>query len=167
MSLNIGELVGYIKLDGTGVGQGIQDAQKRMRDGMDKMSSDGAAQGEKTGKTIGQRLSGAFGDSVKELGKGLVAAFAVSKVVSYIRGTIDAASDLAETVNYSSTIFGQNQAVIEGWAKNGARNLGLSAKPRCVTPRVSGICSSTRFRKRRRDEHVAGRRADGCRPWKL
>ena len=128
MSLNIGELVGYIKLDGTGVGQGIQDAQKRLRDGMDKMSSDGAAQGEKTGKTIGQRLSGAFGDSVKELGQGLVAAFAVSKVVSYIRGTIDAASDLAETVNYSSTIFGQNQAVIEGWAKNAARNLGLSSE---------------------------------------
>ena len=128
MSLNIGELVGYIKLDGTGVGKGIQDAQKRMRDGMDKMSSDGAAQGEKTGKTIGQRLSGAFHDSVKELGKGLVAAFAVSKVVSYIRGTIDAASDLAETVNYSSTIFGHSQAVIEGWAKNAARNLGLSSE---------------------------------------
>ena len=38
--MNIGELVGYIKLDGTGVGQGIRDAQAQMKTGMDKMAGE-------------------------------------------------------------------------------------------------------------------------------
>ena len=41
--MNIGELVGYIKLDGTGVGQGIRDAQAQMKTGMDRMVSDAGA----------------------------------------------------------------------------------------------------------------------------
>ena len=126
--MNIGELVGYIKLDGTGVGQGIRDAQAQMKTGMDRMVSDAGAQGEKAGKAAGARMSGAFGTAVKQLAAGIAATFAVSKVVDYLRGTIDAAGDLNETVNMSSVIFGKNQGAIERWAAGADRALGLSTE---------------------------------------
>jgi hypothetical protein len=126
--VNIGELVGYIKLDGSGVGQGIRDAQAQMKSGMDRLTNDAGAAGEKAGKAAGSRLSGAFGSAVKTIGAGLVAGLAVGKVVDYLRGTIDAASDLNETVNMSTVIFGRNQTAIEQWASKADRALGLSTE---------------------------------------
>jgi len=126
--VNIGELVGYIKLDGSGVGQGIRDAQAQMKSGMDRLTNDAGAAGEKAGKTAGTRLSGAFGSAVKTIGAGLVAGLAVGKVIDYLRGTIDAASDLNETVNMSTVIFGRNQTAIEQWASKADRALGLSTE---------------------------------------
>jgi hypothetical protein len=57
---------------------------------------------------------------------GFGAFYAAQGAISIIGGTIKAASDLNETVNKSSTIFGSNMGAIDTWAKSAARNLGLS-----------------------------------------
>ena len=121
--MNIGELVGYIKLDATGVGDAIRDAEARMKRFVDGQGTDM----DKAGKTASGRFSSAFSAGFKQLVTGLAATFAVSKVVDYLRGTIDAASAANETMNRSSVIFGKNQQAMESWAQGAVRNFGLTA----------------------------------------
>jgi hypothetical protein len=58
---------------------------------------------------------------------GFGAFYAAQGAISIIGGTIKAASDLNETVNKASTIFGSNMGAIDTWAKSAARNLGSVA----------------------------------------
>lgn len=126
MSLDIGSLVGYVKLDPSGVGQGITQAQQMVARGSRQWEQTAGQAGEKAGKAAGGRLSGAFGTALKGIGATLVASFAVDKIVSYVKGTIDAASDLNETVSMSGQIFGDSAGQIEKWATTADTNLGLS-----------------------------------------
>lgn len=95
------------------------------------------AAGVKGGKSVGEGLErggkGAFVGAGKSLGASFAGAFAavgvvtaVSAVGDYIGSAIGAASDLAETVNRSRVIFGDNAAAIEDWADTAATSVGLS-----------------------------------------
>lgn len=128
MSLNIGELVGYIKLDHTGVGKGITAAQRDMRTGMDRIQRDAGQQGEKAGKAAGDGLTGGFKGSIANIAKIAVGAFAVERVVAGLRYAKDAASDLNKTTSMSSVIFGRNAAAMKDFAQTGPRALGLSTE---------------------------------------
>jgi hypothetical protein len=128
VSLNIGELVAYAKVDYSGVGKGITGAQQEMRRGMDRVSADARAGGEKAGRSAGDGLVGGFKGSVGKLTGIVVGAFAVEKVVSGLRAAKDAASDLNETTSMAGVIFGQNKAAMEEFARTGPRALGLSTE---------------------------------------
>lgn len=128
MSLNIGELVAYVKVDHSGVGQGITAAQRDMRSGMDRMAGDAKAQGTRAGQEAGKGLTSGFRASVGNLAKVAVGAFAVERVVAGLRAAKDAASDLNETTSMSSVIFGQNADAMKAWATEGPRALGLSTE---------------------------------------
>ena len=87
-------------------------------------ASDGAA-----------RQAGKFGDSLKQVGTiaaGVLAADAIKagadKVVDLFKSTVDAASNLGESVNAVSKIFGANAAKIEEWADKNANSIGLSKR---------------------------------------
>lgn len=71
---------------------------------------------------LGGKVGGAF--------KGAVGAaaglFAFSQISAGFMGLTGAASDLNETINKSSVIFGANAGKIDQWAKDAATNLGLS-----------------------------------------
>lgn len=131
MSLDIGTLVGYLKLDTSGVGKGIRQAQEEIRRGLATSANDSGVDGKRAGDAFGRQ----FSDSVKrvnvrglaaELGKGLVAGLAVGKAVDYLRDTIRAASSLNETVSKSRVIFGANSAAMEAWAAGAVKSMGLS-----------------------------------------
>jgi hypothetical protein len=57
---------------------------------------------------------------------GFAAFYAARTAVNFIGGAISAASDLNETVNKSSVIFGSNASAVDTWAKGAARSIGLS-----------------------------------------
>lgn len=72
----------------------------------------GRVDGSSAGTNVGKKFSSGLKTAVIA-GGGLLAA----KVgVDFFKGTIDSASDLAETVSKSNTIFGANAAEIEQWA---------------------------------------------------
>lgn len=73
-----------------------------------------------------ERSSGRIGRSLGGLGKAAAGAFAGLAIGSYLTDSIDAASDLNETLNKSSTIFGAQAKAMEQWASGAAQNLGLS-----------------------------------------
>lgn len=128
MSLNIGELVAYAKVDHTGVGRGIAAAQRDMRSGMDRLAGDAQGQGQKAGKAAGDGMATGFKGGVANLAKIAVGAFAVERVVTGLRTAVDAASDLNETTSMSAVIFGKQQAAMQAFAKAGPRALGLSTE---------------------------------------
>lgn len=131
MSLDVGTIVGYLKLDTTGVGKGIREAQATVRTGLSKMDTEGGRSGSATAKAFGDE----FGKGIKglklsslaaEFGKGLAAGFAVTKAVDWLKDAISAASDANETINKSSVIFGQNQAAMQSWARTAVTTLGMT-----------------------------------------
>lgn len=126
MSLDLGELVGYIKLDHKGVGRGIQAAQADLRAGMGRLEREADAGGQRAGKAAGSGMSGAFKGSIGQV-TGLVAgAFAVDKAVQGLGALKTAASDLNETTSMSKVIFGENQAQMDQFARSAPRTLGLA-----------------------------------------
>lgn len=93
-------------------------------------SADGA--GRSVGRLRQQSDRGAtsLADYAKKglaLGAGLgIAQQGVQGLTEFIGGSISAASDLNETLNKSSVIFGNNARDIEAWGSTAAENLGLS-----------------------------------------
>lgn len=85
-----------------------------------KKASEGA--GDEAGQAMGTRM----GAGIKSLVGPAIAAVGAAGVVSFFKDSIGAASDLAETVNKSNTIFGDNAAQINKWATGAAVNMGLS-----------------------------------------
>lgn len=81
------------------------------------------------GKDVDRQTSGAMG-SIKSFAKTAAAAFAgafaVSKGIDFLKGTISAASDLNETVSKTRTIFGPASAGLEKWASTAAKSFGQS-----------------------------------------
>jgi hypothetical protein len=65
-------------------------------------------------------------------------AFGAGAVVQGIKGTIDAASNLNETVNKSSVIFGSQADAMLKWSANSARTMGLSQQAALDTATTFG-----------------------------
>jgi len=122
MSLDVGTLVGYLKLDVSDVGKQVRKAQDDVRRGLGDLDKDA----DKAGAKVGTSFTTSLTRGLKTAGAVLGGVFIVDKVVAWFRGAIDAASDANETINKSTVIFGKNQAAMETWAKGAVRNLGMT-----------------------------------------
>ena len=86
--------------------------------------------GKNTGKAlddVGKNANG-LKDTIKNLGQQIAAAFAAREIIRFTKQTIDAASDLKETLDKSRIIFGQASTAIENFASNSAKQFGMSRK---------------------------------------
>jgi hypothetical protein len=84
--------------------------------------------GKKTGKAfddVGKNANG-LKDTIKNLGQQIAAAFAAREIIRFTKQTIDAASDLNETVSKSQQIFGDASKAVEDFASNSAKQFGQS-----------------------------------------
>jgi hypothetical protein len=80
----------------------------------------------KAGKAGGAAYAGGFSTGTKKL-VGLAGGFlAFEKAAGFIGDSVDAASDLNETVNKSNIIFGKNASAVDAWAAKSDKALGLS-----------------------------------------
>ena len=123
MSFNVGELVGYLRLDTSGVGKGIRTAQAEVKRGLTSMDKDAGQAGSK----VGTAFAGGLGKALKA-GAGIFAgAMVLDKVVAYFRGAIDLAGESAAAVKRTNIVFGQNSTAMQAWAANAARSFGLSS----------------------------------------
>lgn len=77
---------------------------------------------DRVGRTSGKKFGSAFGAGLKLVGGAAIGA----GLVKGYNASVDAASDLSETVNKSTVIFGKNSAAIDKWANGADRSLGLS-----------------------------------------
>ncbi len=123
MSLDVGTLVGYLKLDVSDVGKQVRKAQDDVRRGLGDLDKDA----DKAGAKVGTSFTTSLTRGLKTAGAVLGGVFIVDKVVAWFRGAIDAASDANETINKSTVIFGKNQAAMQEWAKGAVRNLGMTS----------------------------------------
>lgn len=64
--------------------------------------------------------------SLKKMGEAVVAAFAVDKIIEFGKATIDAASDMNETLSKSQVVFGDLSGEIERMGEQAATSMGLS-----------------------------------------
>lgn len=78
------------------------------------------------GKSVGG-LGSALGDVAKIAG-GFVLGAGLLKAPGAIKGLIDSASDLNETLSKSNTVFKENGSRVEEWAKGAAKSFGQSKK---------------------------------------
>lgn len=123
MSFNVGELVGYLRLDTSGVGKGIRTAQAEVKRGLTSMDKDAGQAGSK----VGTAFAGGLGKALKA-GAGIFAgAMVMDKVVAYFRTSIDLAGESAAAVKRTNIVFGQNSTAMQAWAANAARSFGLSS----------------------------------------
>jgi hypothetical protein len=84
--------------------------------------------GKKTGKAlddVGKNANG-LKDTIKNLGQQIAAAFAAREIIRFTKQTIDAASDLNETLSKSQQIFGDASKAVEDFASNSAKQFGQS-----------------------------------------
>lgn len=98
-------LEGYVEITADG-----KPAAKQAADDIEQ-----SPDADRAGKGFGKRLVG-----------GIVGSVAVLKIGQFLGDSIGAASDLTETVNKSSTIFGSQAAAIEAYGNSAAKNIGLS-----------------------------------------
>ena len=102
-------LEGYVEVTADVTGAGAKAAQQ-IGDDVEK-----SGHADKAGKSFGKRLVG-----------GIVGSVVAVKIGQFIGDSISAGSDLAETMNKSSTIFGAQAKQIDAWGQNAAKTLGLS-----------------------------------------
>lgn len=57
---------------------------------------------------------------------GIVASKAIDTMIDFGNESVNAASDLSETMNKSKVIFGDNEQAVEKWASNSAKTVGLA-----------------------------------------
>lgn len=67
-----------------------------------------------------------IGTSLKGITKLVAAAFSVKVIYNFSKACIQAASDLQEVQNVVDTVFGESSAIIDSFAKNAVKSLGLS-----------------------------------------
>lgn len=80
----------------------------------------------KAGKDSSRTLSSTFHKGLKSLAGSIAGIFAVQKIAGFFKDSVNAASDLNETVNKSNIIFGANAGEMLKWASGAAKNFGLS-----------------------------------------
>lgn len=101
--------------------KGIQGAVAKELTGVEREAE---KSGKKAGSGFSSRFTGAF--SLDGATKRIGAFVAGGALVSFLGDSITAASNLGESANKIATIFGDAAPVITDFAKNAARNIGLS-----------------------------------------
>lgn len=82
--------------------------------------------GKEAGKKTGSNFASGLKDQIKDIGKGIAAAFAVTEVIGFFKNSINAASDLNETMSKSATVFGTSADAVSAWGDTAATAMGLS-----------------------------------------
>ena len=72
------------------------------------------------------RTVGGIVGTVAKVGGAVAGAFAVGKVVEFGKASVDAASDLNESLSKATVVFGAQADAIERWADGAARGFGMS-----------------------------------------
>lgn len=78
------------------------------------------------GDDASRTLKTSFADAAKGAAVSFGAAFATVKVSDFLRSSIDAASDLQESLSKSSVVFGQYAHDVDNWARTTATSFGIS-----------------------------------------
>src|SRR5512137_2446889 len=107
----LSKLLVALGLDSSDYAKGLDDAEK-------KASTSTAA--------IGKKLEG-IGDSMTRAGKTMTAGITVP-LVAMGALSLDAASDLEESMNKVNVVFGKSAGEIQAWAKTAAESLGMSTQ---------------------------------------
>ena len=77
-------------------------------------------------QSVSKTISGSLTSGFSKLGKLVIAAFAVEKVISFGKECIGLGSDLAEVQNVVDVTFGKSASVINKWAKTTSKAYGVS-----------------------------------------
>ena len=126
MAFNIGELVGFVKLDTSGVRTGMQSAEREVKAGMARTSQAAEQGGKDVGGKFSKGVTGSTLTGLKVRGGAVVAGFALDKVVGFLGDATQAASDLQQTAMKSNVIFGAQAQAIDDWASKSVDSFGLS-----------------------------------------
>lgn len=88
-------------------------------------AASGAKKTEKSLNDVGKGAND-LKETIKGLGQQIAAAFAAREIIRFTKQTIDAASDLNETLSKSQQIFGDASKAVEEFASNSAKQFGMS-----------------------------------------
>lgn len=114
MSLTVGELVGYLKLDKRDFDRGLDSSESRFK-GFGRQVDDGT-------RRMGSSFGG-LGTAVKALGAMFVAKIGTDMVGSLFEG----AAQLELMDNKARTVFAGQLPMVEKWAKANANAMGLTS----------------------------------------
>lgn len=146
MAINVGELVATMRLDDAAFRQSLHGLPGAASGPLNQVTQQAGQAGTQAGTQLGQntanaaeretgrfgaigsRVGGAFTSGIKQMIAGAGAIFAGTAILGFFKESIDAASDLNETVSKAGTIFGSNFGKIQQWAGTAAQSLGLSTE---------------------------------------
>lgn len=145
MSFSIGSLVGFVRIDHSGVRSGMAGAEQEVAAGQRRMGQQadrgGRDIGTRFGKGIHANVKSSFDDvakSWKRLGAGLLAGAAVGGVVSFFGDAVAGASNLEQSIGGVDAVFGKYAANVHAKSQQAAQDLGLSANAYNELITVSG-----------------------------
>lgn len=101
------------------------DGIKKQLKGVETTAASGAKKTEKSLNDVGKGAND-LKQTIKGLGQQIAAAFAAREIIRFTKQTIDAASDLNETLSKSQQIFGDASKAVEDFASNSAKQFGQS-----------------------------------------
>lgn len=101
------------------------DEIKKQLKGVESTAASGAKKTEKSLNDVGKGAND-LKETIKGLGQQIAAAFAAREIIRFTKQTIDAASDLNETLSKSQQIFGDASKAVEEFASNSAKQFGMS-----------------------------------------
>jgi hypothetical protein len=122
------EAVARARRGETAANEGLSTATRRVAEAQQQHATAASSSGqamEQSEKKAGL-LSRTFGSLQGAVVAGFAAFGAAGTAIGFVKDTIGAASDLNETVNKATVIFGSNMTVVDQWSRSAARNLGLS-----------------------------------------
>jgi hypothetical protein len=111
---------------GTNVGTAYLEVIPSAKGFAGKLQSQVGGDMAKGGRAAGESYSKGFSGGLKKLVGVAAGVVAVDRIAGFVNESVAAASDLNETVNKSSVIFGKNAGAIEKWAATSDTALGLS-----------------------------------------
>ena len=101
------------------------DGIKAQLKSVETTAASGAKKTEKSLNDVGKGAND-LKETLKGLGQQIAAAFAAREIIRFTKQTIDAASDLNETLSKSQQIFGDASKAVEEFASNSAKQFGMS-----------------------------------------
>lgn len=138
MSLDVGTLQATLKLNATQFDQAISSVPAKATAAGAKVEQSMAGAGRATAKageetqalggklgTLGTVTSG-LDSKFKSAATAIGGLYVGGKLISFLSDSVSAASDLNETINKSSVVFGQSAGEIDKWASTASTSMGLS-----------------------------------------
>lgn len=116
MAVEIGQAYVSITASAKGIGKSVQD----------ELEGPVGASAERAGDQAGGRFHNSFGGHLKKLAGLAAGAFAGLAAGNFLKDSIGAASDLAESVSKVGVVFADSAPEIRAWASDAAENLGQS-----------------------------------------